>query len=269
MSLRPRGRQKSATVANASAPLGGLSFDAIQTSLNDLENSDVFPPFKDAVSAVLAVWDLANRVSKYNEYAEGLAWRAFDILDTIFNLSGGGAGPISGAMHDAIQTFVGLLNEISAAMEEELEGGRLNLQNRESGLVQFVERLDVTSEAFKIGSPGSIKQPVPATAGRATRFKTMPTVIRMSHVSGGIGGSGGRGGREGGAGGLGSGPRFQAETIMIQNCSPEHERLEQSYIRLDGELRVLHAEVRVLRTVVLFGLSPVSRGYPSGCACAL
>ncbi|KAJ7759911.1 hypothetical protein B0H16DRAFT_1720127 [Mycena metata] len=75
------------------------------------------------------------RVSKYDEYAEGLAWRAFDILDIISNVSGGGAAPISPqAMHEAIKTFVGLLQEISAAMEQE--------QNHESGgLAQFVERL--------------------------------------------------------------------------------------------------------------------------------
>ncbi|KAJ7019696.1 hypothetical protein C8F04DRAFT_1146978 [Mycena alexandri] len=273
MSLRPRGPHKAPvpSVANSPAPFEGLSSDAIRTSLNNLKNSpDVFPPFKSAVSAVLAVWDLADHVSEYDEHAEGLARRAFDILDIIFNVSGGGVGPVSVAMLDAIRTFVGLLHEISAAMEEELELGRLHLQTRESQLAQFGVRLDVIFEGFKIGSAGSVEeQPVPATARRASILRTIPTVIRMSHVSGGIGGSGGRGGREGGTGGLGSGPRFQAETIMIQNCSPEHERLEQSFIRLDTELRVLHTEVRVLRTVVLFGLSPVSRGYPSGCAGAL
>jgi hypothetical protein len=40
------------------------------------------------------------------------------------------------------------------------------------------------------------------------------------------------GGREGGVGGPGYGPSFQAETIMIQNCPPEHERLEQSNVRI-------------------------------------
>jgi len=181
-------------------------------------------------------------------------------------------GPVSPAMLDAIKTFVGLLHQISAAMEQELELGRVNMRSRESQLAQFVVLLDDILEVFefKVGSADFMEeQPAPATAARATAFRTIPKVIRMSHISGGIGGDGGRGGMSGGAGGLGSGPRFQAETIMIQNCSPDHERLEQSYIRLDTELRVLHTEVRVLRTVVLFGLSPVSRGYRSGCAGAL
>ncbi|KAJ7348002.1 hypothetical protein DFH08DRAFT_156036 [Mycena albidolilacea] len=266
MSLRSRGRHKPPvpSVAKSSAPFLSLSFDAIRTSLNDLKDStDIFPPLNSAAGAVLAVWDLADRLSTSDEHAEGLAWRAVCILDAIYNASGGGAGPVSAAVLDAIRTFVGLLREISAAMEEELKPGRLRLQKRESGLAQFVARLDATSEAFKIGSAAPAEeQAIPATPDQASELRTIQTVIRISHVSGGTGGSGGMGGREGGVGGPGYGPSFQAETIMIQNCPPEHERLEQSNIRLD-------TEVRVLRTVVLFGLSPVSRGYPSGCAGAL
>ncbi|KAJ7283797.1 hypothetical protein C8J57DRAFT_1293611 [Mycena rebaudengoi] len=280
MSLRPRGRHKPSvpSVTNSSVPFLGLSFDAIRTSLNDLKDStDVFPPLKSAVGAVLAVWDLSDRVSTSDKHAEGLAWRAVCILDAIYNVSGGGAGPVSAAVLDAIRTFVGLLREISAAMEEELKPGWLHLQKRESRLAQFVARLDVISEAFKIGSAAPVEeQPIPATPDQASKLQTIQKVIRISHVSGGTGGSGGMGGRDGGVGGPGYGPSFQAETIMIQNCPPEHERLEQSNICLDTEVRVLHTEVRVLhtevrilRTVVLFRLSPVSRGYPSGCAGAL
>ncbi|KAJ7733457.1 hypothetical protein B0H16DRAFT_1696129 [Mycena metata] len=210
---------------------------------------------------------LRGRVSEYDANAEGLAWRAFDILDAILNVSGGGVGPVSPAMLDAIETLVRLLHEISAAMQRELELGRLNMQSRHSPLPQFIARLDVIFEVFKDVAH--------------LWYDNLPV-------------SGGRGGIAGGAGGLGSGPRFQAETIMMQNCSPDHERLEQSYVRithpradlgayfsprqicLDTELRVLHTEmrglhieVRVLRTVVLFVLSPISRGYPSGCAGAL
>jgi hypothetical protein len=56
-----KGNDPMPSVTNSSAPFLGLSFDAIRTSLNDLKDStDVFPPLKSAVGAVLAVWDLAD-----------------------------------------------------------------------------------------------------------------------------------------------------------------------------------------------------------------
>ncbi|KAF8206988.1 hypothetical protein K438DRAFT_2013566 [Mycena galopus ATCC 62051] len=125
---------------------------------------------------------------------------------------------------------------------------------------------------------GVEEQPVPATPDPSSVF----SIPRVFGGTGGLGGAGGGEGGVGGAGGPGYGPSFHAGNITINNCQPEHERLEQSNIRLDTDVRDLHAEVRVLRTevrsldnqvrfrtVVLFGLSPVSRGYLSGCAGAL
>jgi hypothetical protein len=48
-----------------------------------------------------------QRVSTSDEHAEGLAWRAVCILDAIYDASGGGVGPVSAAVLDAIRTFVG------------------------------------------------------------------------------------------------------------------------------------------------------------------
>ncbi|KAF7378426.1 hypothetical protein MSAN_00269200 [Mycena sanguinolenta] len=262
MSLGPHGPAVP-SVTNSSAPFLGLSFDAIRTSLIDLKDStDVVPPLKSGVGAVLAVCDLAQRVSIYDEHAEGLAWRAVRILDVILNASRNRTDPVTPAVLNAIRTFVGLLHEISAAMEEELKPRRLRLHRRKSRLAEFVEQLNVTSETFKIGSAPIKEQPIPATPAQARELQMSQTIITISQVSGGTGGSGGMGGGEGGAGGPGYGPSFQAETVIIQNCPPEHARLEQSNNHL-------HTEVLVLWIVVLFRLSPVSRGYLSGCAGAL
>ncbi|KAF8206993.1 hypothetical protein K438DRAFT_1815507 [Mycena galopus ATCC 62051] len=263
MSLRPRGRHK--------PPVA----DEIRTSLGVLKESTYLLPYKSAVGAVLAVWDFADRVPAFDEQ---LAWRALHILITIFDAGGGGAGPVSAAVLNAIVTFEGLLREISAAMEEELEPRWLrvlHMQKHESRLPPLVARLDVISEAFETWSAAGVEeQPVPAAPDQSS-------VTSIPGVFGGTGGPGGAGGGEGGAGGLGQGPSLYGN-ITINNCLPEHKRLEQSNIRLVTDVRDLYAEVRVLhtevrslnnqmrfRTVVLFAVSPVSRGYLSGCAGAL
>ncbi|KAF7378424.1 hypothetical protein MSAN_00269000 [Mycena sanguinolenta] len=260
MSLGPHGSAVP-SVTNSSASF----LDAIRTSLNDLKDStDVVPPLKSAADAVLVVLDLAERVSTYDEHAEGLAWRAFCILDAIYNASGDGTDPVTPAMVDAIRTFVGLLREISATMEEELKPRRLHLRRRKSRLAQFVVQLDDSLDAFKIGSAAPVEeQPIPAIPDQPSKLITSHPVITILQVSGGTGGSGGSGmgGGKGGAGGPGYGPSLQAETI-IQNCPSEHAMLKLSY-------RHLCIEVHGIPTVVLFGLSPVSRGYLSGRAGAL
>ncbi|KAJ6494316.1 hypothetical protein C8R45DRAFT_987937 [Mycena sanguinolenta] len=278
---RPRGRHKPsvASVANSSPPFLALPSDEIRTSLNALkESTDAILPFQSAVGAVLAIWDLVDRASAFDEHAEVLARRAVSTLIAIYDAGGSGAGPVSAAMSNAIVTFEDLLHEISAAMEEELESGWLRrLLKRESRLAPFVARLDVASEPFGIGPTDCIEeQRAPPTPDQTRELQTIEQVFRIPHVSGGTGGSGGMGGRDGGGGGPGYGPSFQAGTIMIHNCQPEYERLEKANIRLNtdmcvlhAEVRVLHTEVRFLRTVVLFGRSPVSRGYLSGCAGAL
>ncbi|KAF8206986.1 hypothetical protein K438DRAFT_1755721 [Mycena galopus ATCC 62051] len=130
-------------------------------------------------------------------------------------------------------------------MEEELELKWLHvlqLQKRESQLLLLVVRLNVISEVFESAAAVE-EQPVPGTPDPSN-------VLSIPHIFGGTGGPGGAGGGKGGAGGAGGsrhGPSFQAgNNITINNCLPEHERLEQSNIRLDTEVRVLHTDVHDL-----------------------
>ncbi|KAJ6521658.1 hypothetical protein DFH09DRAFT_1331075 [Mycena vulgaris] len=205
-----------------------LSSDSIRTSLNILRDSaDVFPPLKSAVGGVLAVWDLADRVSTSDENARALAWRAVGILDAIYNAVGGAdSASISPGMLQEILKFEQLLREISAAMEGQLKAGRfrrvLHLRRHESQLAGFTSRLDASSEAFKIGS--------------STRVELVVNRVELRV------------------------DEIQADTSATAALAVVFEK---SIIRL-------HGEVQFLRTVVLFGLSPVSQGYSeSECACAI
>ncbi|KAJ6478951.1 hypothetical protein C8R45DRAFT_1101391 [Mycena sanguinolenta] len=209
-------------------------FAAIQTSLNDLKDSTgVFPPLKFAVGAVLEVWDLAleDRTSTCDDHAEGLAWRTVCILDAIYNASSREVGPVSVAMLDAIRTFVGLLREISAAMQEELELRHVpRLQKRESRPARFVTRLAVISEASKVRlhryqtsscvSEYAVLRPTLHPASDLQTIQTAGQLVVAEQVAEMV------------ALVPGYGPSFHAEKIMVQHCLLEHEGLVQSNIRL-------------------------------------
>ncbi|KAJ7479683.1 hypothetical protein FB451DRAFT_1365419 [Mycena latifolia] len=256
MNLRPRGRHRGPVASAAtSSPVHTstdectaltLSSDAIRTSLNLLkEAADVLPPLKSAAGGVLAVWDLADRVSASDENAQALAWRAVGILDAIYNAVGGGTSPIPPSMLADIVKFEVLLRKISIAMEEQLKQGRLrrvlHLRIRESRLARFTSRLDAASEAFKIGSSTrvelaveKIQADVSATAADMSSTAALVVVVEQSNI------------------------RLRDEAVVREKSNirlrDEAAVLEKSNIRLRGE-------VQVLRTVVLFGLSPVSRGF--------
>ncbi|KAJ7689726.1 hypothetical protein B0H17DRAFT_1134861 [Mycena rosella] len=140
MNLRPRGRRKgpvapvAAHSSGSTAPsLAALSSDAIRESLSLLKDSaDAFPLLKPAVGGVLAVWDLAERVSASDENAQALARRAVGIFDVIYKAVGGGAGPVSQEMLQEMLKF----KEYA----------------QESRLAQFTASLDAAAEAFRIGS---------------------------------------------------------------------------------------------------------------------
>ncbi|KAJ7266380.1 hypothetical protein B0H12DRAFT_159313 [Mycena haematopus] len=230
---RRRHKRPAATVHpehqdDAPATFLALSSDAIWMFLVALrESTDVFPPLKSAVGAVLAVWDLADRISAYDKHAQALAWRAASILYAMNSATRArSAGPISQGMLDAVLQFEGILCEICAAMEHEaqLKLGPLRrvlgLQRRESRLVRFSAQLDAASDAFKIGCAARVEVAV-------AKIQADVAIIATSR---------------------------DASSLALQ--------LEQSNTRLRGE-------VRVLRIVVLFGVSPVSHGYHCSCACAL
>ncbi|KAJ7689721.1 hypothetical protein B0H17DRAFT_1066115 [Mycena rosella] len=249
MNLGPRGRQKGrvAPVAAHSSglPFAALSSDALRESLTLLKDStDVFPPLKSAVGGVLAVWDLAERVSASDENAQALARRAVGILDVIYKAVGG-AGPVSPELLQEMVKFEELLREISAAMEEYLKAGRvrrvLYLRKQESRLTQFTARLDVAAEAFKIGS--STRTELASTRIESTSTRIESTSIRIESTSSRV-------------------------ELALENLQADMVTLavglEQSNIRLRGEVKFLS------QTIVLFGFPPVSRGFlEGGCVCAL
>ncbi|KAJ7689722.1 hypothetical protein B0H17DRAFT_1066122 [Mycena rosella] len=243
MNLRPRGRQKgpvapaAAHSSRSTAPtLGALSSDAIRESLSLLKDSaDAFPPLKSAVGGVLAVWDLAERVSASDENAQALAHRVTGILDTI-SKSVGKTGSVSPEMQREIDKFNALLDEISAAMKGHLKAGRLrrvlHLRRQESRLAQFTARLDAAAEAFKIGSSARTELASARIESTSTRVELALEKIQANVSS--------------------------TVTLAIS--------LEQSNIRLRGEVKVL----RQTQTVFLFGLPLVSHGFTEGgCACTL
>ncbi|KAJ7689714.1 hypothetical protein B0H17DRAFT_1066105 [Mycena rosella] len=246
MNLRPRGRQKGrvAPVAAHSTgpPFAALSSDAIRESLSLIKGSaDAFPPLKSTVVGVLAVWDLVERVSASDENAQALARRVVGILDVIYKAVGGGAVPVSPEMLEEMlkfEEYAQLLHEISAAMEQHLKAGRLrrvlHLRRQESRLAQFTARLDAAAEAFKIGSSTRIDSTSTHIELTSTRIESTSSRVELTLK------------------------KIQADVVMLA------VGLEESNIRLRGEVKFLR------QTVVLFGLSPVSRGFSEGgCACAL
>ncbi|KAJ7689719.1 hypothetical protein B0H17DRAFT_1066111 [Mycena rosella] len=189
MNLRPRGRQKGrvapAAAHSSGPPFAALTSDAIRESLSLLKDSaDAFPPLKSAVGGVLAVWDLAERVSASDENAQVLARRAVGILDVIYNAVGGGAGPVSPEMLQEMLKFEQLLREVSAAMEEHLKAGRLrrvlHLRRQESRLAQFTARLDAAAEAFKIGSSTRTESTSTRIASTSARIESTSTRVELA-----------------------------------------------------------------------------------------
>ncbi|KAJ7909049.1 hypothetical protein B0H13DRAFT_1878068 [Mycena leptocephala] len=226
MDLRRRGRNKGrvASVATSShselttPPFLTLSPDAIRTSLTLLKEST--DVFPPLKSA---------RVSTSDEDARVLAWRAVSILDAIYNAVGEGtSATISPGMLQDVLKFEELLHEISTAMEAHLKPRwarrMLRLRKRESQLVRFTSRLDAASEAFKIGSSSRVEVVAEKIQGSSSRVEVAVEKIQ------------------------GSSTRVEGTVERIQVLAIG---LEQSNSRLRGE-------VQVLRTVVLFGLSPIS-----------
>ncbi|KAJ7192679.1 hypothetical protein GGX14DRAFT_479842, partial [Mycena pura] len=227
MNLRPAGRHKGwapAAFGDSSSEfteprLTVESSDAIRTALTLLkESTDVFTPLKSVVGGVLAVWDLAERISAADENAQALAWRLVGILDAIYNAVGAGGSAISPGMLQDILNFEELLREISMAMAAQLKPGRfrrmLRLRKHESRLTRFTSRVDTAFEAFKIGSSTRIELTMQKVQGD---LSSAASVIEHTNVA----------------------------VEKIQTLTRE---LAQANIRLRGE-------VHILRSVVLFGIS--------------
>ncbi|KAJ6521653.1 concanavalin A-like lectin/glucanase domain-containing protein [Mycena vulgaris] len=254
MNLRPRGRHKGRAAPvpppfdNTAPSFLALSSDSIRTSLNILRDSaDVFPPLKSAVVGVLAVWDLADRVSTSDENARALAWRAVGILDAIYNAVGGANSvSISPGMLQEILKFKQLLGEISAAMEGQLKAARsfrrvLHLRRHESQLAKFTSRLDAASEAFKIGSSTRVELVV--NRGELAVNRVERVVNRGELVVNRVG------------------LAVNRVELAVDKIQADASSTAALAILLEENNIRLHGEVQRLRTVVLFGLSPVFHGF--------
>ncbi|KAJ6505401.1 hypothetical protein C8R45DRAFT_923690 [Mycena sanguinolenta] len=137
-----------------------LTWDAVRTALELLNDSaDVCPPLKSAVGGVIALCNLAERLSACNEDAEMLVWRSVTILDTIYQSMDPDTNPIPAHLLDGILRFETLINEIRTAMEAITKKKRvprvprvLHLRQNESQLAKFTARLDAAVEVFTIHS---------------------------------------------------------------------------------------------------------------------
>ncbi|KAJ7479673.1 hypothetical protein FB451DRAFT_1448858 [Mycena latifolia] len=188
MNLRPRGRHKgrvaSAATSTDECTTLALSSDAIRTAVDFVkEVADVFPPLKSVAGGVVAVWDLADRISSSDDDAQALAQRAVGIMKAIENALRGRTSPISSSMQADIDKFEALLREISAAMEKQLKqrGGlcrMLHLRRREGRLARFTARLDAASEAFNIGSSTRIELASTGIELTSTRVELMMEKIQ-------------------------------------------------------------------------------------------
>ncbi|KAF7367823.1 hypothetical protein MSAN_00846700 [Mycena sanguinolenta] len=134
-----------------------LTWDAIRTALEIVNDSaDVCPPLKSAVGGVVALCNLAERLSACDENAEMLVWRSVTILDTIYSSIDPDTHTIPAHFLHGILQFEKVINEIRTAMEAITKKNRalrvLHLRRDESQLTKFTSRLDSAAEVFTIHS---------------------------------------------------------------------------------------------------------------------
>ncbi|KAJ7737757.1 hypothetical protein B0H16DRAFT_1571725 [Mycena metata] len=130
--------------------------DLLWTSLTALKtSSDAFPALKSVVGAVIAVWEISQRVKHSKKEARGLAQRTVDLLGRLAD-----AIPdptrIPDPMLDSIARFESVLAEIQAEMIQLANRGvrwRLKHLNRsEDSLRKFNSLLDEAAREFLIGA---------------------------------------------------------------------------------------------------------------------
>ncbi|KAJ6505496.1 hypothetical protein C8R45DRAFT_1070165 [Mycena sanguinolenta] len=137
-----------------------LTWDAIRTAL-DLakEAADVCPPLKSAVGGVVALCNLAERLSACDENVKMLVWRSVTILDTIYRATDPDTDATIPVHYlEGILRFETSINEIRTAMEAITTRRKnrvlrvLHLRRNESQLAKFTARLDSAAEVFAIHS---------------------------------------------------------------------------------------------------------------------
>ncbi|KAJ7506955.1 hypothetical protein B0H11DRAFT_1969636 [Mycena galericulata] len=199
MNLRPRGRHKwralvavsgstssSSSSASATPAFLAETSDAIRELLSLVkESTEVFPPLKSAVGGVLVVWDLADRMSAFDENAQALASRAVGIFDATFNAVGRSATISPGMLQDILK-FEELLREITTTIEAQLKPGPfrrlLRLRKHENRLAGFISRLDAASETFKIGSTTRVELAVEKIQADVSSTAALANVLEQTNI---------------------------------------------------------------------------------------
>jgi len=154
--------------------------DGLNTSLRALKESpDAFPPLKSVVGGALAIYDIAQRVSRSKRTAKDLADRT---IQTLYILAENvpDATAISPDMLNNISRFEVVLNDLHAALERLALQGRwkrlFHLNSNEGELDVFKQRLEVACQAFTIGSTMRIERTVAVVQSEVMTSRTATLV---------------------------------------------------------------------------------------------
>ncbi|KAJ7282495.1 hypothetical protein C8J57DRAFT_1295520 [Mycena rebaudengoi] len=135
---------------------GAKCQDAIWTSLTALKaSSDAFPPLKSVVGAVIAIWEISQRIQYIKSEAFQLALRSVEILEILAD-----AIPdptiIPAPMLASIARFEEVLKDIIAVMSHFMHRSRIwrfiHLNRTEVTLSQFHWHLDNACRDFTLSS---------------------------------------------------------------------------------------------------------------------
>ncbi|KAJ7344038.1 hypothetical protein DFH08DRAFT_962176 [Mycena albidolilacea] len=138
-----------------SAPLNALP-DVLWTSILALkESADAVPPLKSAVSAAIALCQVAERTEHSKSDASAIALRVKEIMDVIADAVPDGSD-ISPRMLQSIDRFTALLEKIQDGMQKIVFASRLSrflhLNRNESLLKGFKTQLDDAYRDFLAAS---------------------------------------------------------------------------------------------------------------------
>ncbi|KAJ7760830.1 hypothetical protein DFH07DRAFT_957354 [Mycena maculata] len=131
--------------------------DVLRTSILALEDSaGAFPPLQSTVTAVVALWDIAQRAKHSKSAALKIVQRTYQIYSAIRQAVPKDAA-IPSSLQRSIQDFEFLLHEIRCEMTRIVETGFLRrvarLNRNARTLQEFADRLDAAYRDFQVASP--------------------------------------------------------------------------------------------------------------------
>ncbi|KAF8072100.1 hypothetical protein FPV67DRAFT_1447530 [Lyophyllum atratum] len=147
---RPPDRWRIATTRASAA-----GADIAKTSLIALkESADGFPPLKGAAGAVLAVWNIAERVRTSKKEAKDIAVRCHETLEVLADAVVPEPFNICPRMQADIQKFTILLGDISQELEplqrHTWMSSILRLNRNEAKLANVRQRLEEVHKIFML-----------------------------------------------------------------------------------------------------------------------